>query len=333
MKLKGSQYRSLLETLLEAFPTAHALTRMVRIGLDLRMEVDIGGDNLREQVMNLLTWVESHDKLQDLLAAAREDNPGNLGLRDLAEELLAGEPATSAHAGRSDLDVTLEVLQEHERRGALGGLLARAFAPAIAQPRSVPTVPVLGLRSAPSAQVRSFGSSPILESLTPGVGYADPRVNSAPPETRSVLTLAEEYDSIRARLPSGFQRTMLMERVAAKLRAASRDILSSLDAHTASPSAGARLAAVMALQEQPRPEHLVWLSERVHAEKPFIGYHAALALREAALELAPADLPQVQAAVVHAMAAAGPPDALTERRQVLQSTLEILVRRGQTSSA
>jgi hypothetical protein len=252
MKLKGSQYRSLLETLLEAFPTAHALTRMVRIGLDLRMEVDIGGDNLREQVMNLLTWVESHDKLQDLLAAAREDNPGNLGLRDLAEELLAGEPATSAHAGRSDLDVTLEVLQEHERRGALGGLLARAFTQAAdALPKLMPKAPLPGLRSAPSGQLKAFGHAPTLESLTPSVEHAEPSASSAPAPPHRVATLVEEYDSIRARLPSGFQRTMLMERVASKLRAASRDILASLDAHTASPSAGSRLAAVMALQEQP----------------------------------------------------------------------------------
>ncbi len=47
-------------------------------------------------------------------------------------------------------------------------------------------------------------------------------------------------------------------------------------------TAGERLAAVMILQESPQPEWLSWLAGRVRAEKPFVGYHAALALRNAA---------------------------------------------------
>lgn len=329
MKLKGSQYRSLLETLLEAFPTAHALTSMVRIGLDLRMEVDIGGDNLREQVMNLLTWVEAHDKLPELLAAAREENPGNLGLKSLAEELLVPDQVVMSDGGVSDLDVALRVLREHERRGALGGLLARAFgAQGVATPPPPRVEPLLGTRS--WVTIRSAGALASAASAA-NAARASPVLESTRSEKDSVRALAVEYDSVRARLPAGPQRTLLMERIAGSLRAASAEILPSLDTYMHDASAGARLAAVMALQESPRVEQLNWLSERVHAEKPFVGYHAALALREAAKELLPSARSTVQAAVVHALSAVGPPDAGTERAQVLQGALSILVERTTAS--
>ena len=58
----------------------------------------------------------------------------------------------------------------------------------------------------------------------------------------------------------------------------------ALAAHTlvpelaASTSPGHLLAAVTMLQAVPRPEFLTWLAQRLGIEKPFVGYHAAMAL-------------------------------------------------------
>src|SRR5215207_9214061 len=71
------------------------------------------------------------------------------------------------------------------------------------------------------------------------------------------------------------------------------------------PRRGERLAAVTVLQVIPDPEYLPWLVDRIAAEKPFIGYHAAVALLAAARELPNDDLPLVEDALVRAEAAAG----------------------------
>jgi hypothetical protein len=44
---------------------------------------------------------------------------------------------------------------------------------------------------------------------------------------------------------------------------------------------GRRLSATVILQMTPRPEYLDWLTNRFRIEKPFIAYHAAIALEVA----------------------------------------------------
>ncbi|MBV8772924.1 MAG: hypothetical protein JO166_11440 [Deltaproteobacteria bacterium] len=99
---------------------------------------------------------------------------------------------------------------------------------------------------------------------------------------RQVQDLAGEYEAIRASLPSGDERTRRMETVVTKMRTLSRAALPLLLELTRSPSPGERLAAIATLQMAPRPDYLSWLAERFRTEKPFIQFHAAVALLSAA---------------------------------------------------
>src|SRR5262249_8174872 len=57
-----------------------------------------------------------------------------------------------------------------------------------------------------------------------------------------------------------------------------------------SRSAGERLAAVATLEALPDPAYLPWLAGRIGDERPFIEYHAAVALLSAARSLPDDDL-------------------------------------------
>lgn len=126
-----------------------------------------------------------------------------------------------------------------------------------------------------------------------------------------VAAAARDYEEIRERMPSGAHRTRRMEVVASQMRTLAQGSFALLPELVASDSPGNRLAAVTVLQVIPEPEYLPWLVERIAAEKPFIGYHAAVALLAAARELPDGDLPRVEEALIQAEAAVRPlrPDA------------------------
>ena len=114
---------------------------------------------------------------------------------------------------------------------------------------------------------------------------------------REVGSLAQEYERVRESMPSGDERTRRMEVVASRMRTLALSTQPLLGELAASDSPGARLAAVSTLQALPQASFIDWLGERVVVEKPFIGYHAALALLSAARALDIADLPKVRQAV------------------------------------
>ena len=95
---------------------------------------------------------------------------------------------------------------------------------------------------------------------------------------QQIAALAEEYRVVRSTMDAGDTRTRKMETIASRMRSL------ALAAHTLVPelatssSPGYRLAAVTMLQAVPKPEFLTWLAQRLGVEKPFIGYHAAMAL-------------------------------------------------------
>jgi len=114
------------------------------------------------------------------------------------------------------------------------------------------------------------------------------RTTSAPgadddPVFIRIQELANQYTEIRKRMLSGRVRTQHMERVAAEMRALAPDAYHLLNRCMASTSAGERLAAIAMLQIRPQPNYLEWLAKRVdpRTERPFVGYHAAVALRAA----------------------------------------------------
>ena len=132
-----------------------------------------------------------------------------------------------------------------------------------------------------------------------------------------VRQLAREYERIRATMPSGDSRTRRMEVVVTKMRTlalAAYPLLRDLDS---SESPGERLAAVAILQVRPNPDYLDWLAERVAEEKPFIGYHAAVALLVAARTLESSHHAELQAAVQKARKSVGWRLKDTDRDRVL----------------
>lgn len=113
-----------------------------------------------------------------------------------------------------------------------------------------------------------------------------------------VDALATEYENIRASMPPGDPRTRHMEVVVSKMRTIGRAAYPLRYDLFQSPSPGRRLQAIASLQIVPDYELLDWLADRIRAEKPFVAYHALIALNTAARsENARAHLKELRAAL------------------------------------
>ena len=94
--------------------------------------------------------------------------------------------------------------------------------------------------------------------------------------------LAAKYESIRATMPSGDSRTREMEIVASQMRGYALAAFQLLPELTSSDSSGKRLVGIAFLETKPDPRYYEWLADRFRIEVPFLQYHAAIALRNAA---------------------------------------------------
>lgn len=122
MKLSGQQIRRIQDALLDGYSSRDELRMMVRVELNENLDAIADGDNLRVLVFNLLSWAEQTDQVDELVQGARNHNPGNAALAQLAEEAAAwfqpererraaeqeaGIPAPARPALRSSVDVFL----------------------------------------------------------------------------------------------------------------------------------------------------------------------------------------------------------------------------------
>jgi len=114
--------------------------------------------------------------------------------------------------------------------------------------------------------------------------------------------LAKEYEDIRRSMPAGDPRTQKMEVIASKMRSLARPECPLLKNLVESSSAGERLAAVSILEAIPSPTYLTWLADRIATEKPFIGYHAAVALLNGVRSLSSSHRGKVEKAIMRAQA-------------------------------
>lgn len=99
---------------------------------------------------------------------------------------------------------------------------------------------------------------------------------------KHVDELAAEYERVRTSMSPGDPRTRAMEVVMSKMRTFGRAAYPLRYELAASPSPGRRLQAIACLQVIPDYDELDWLAERVDKERPFVGYHALVALNTAA---------------------------------------------------
>jgi hypothetical protein len=124
--------------------------------------------------------------------------------------------------------------------------------------------------------------------ITPRQIEAARRIASETTEISSQALLGEldrlclEYDAVRRSLPSGYTRTRAMTRIVVQMRSLAPSLIEHIDAYKVSGSAGSRLAAIAMMQMDPKSADVDWLGERFSKENPFLFYHAALALQNAA---------------------------------------------------
>jgi len=127
-----------------------------------------------------------------------------------------------------------------------------------------------------------------------------PAVDTASREV--ALQLAKEYDQIRRTMSAGDERTRIMEGVFSRMKITAPKVQGSLSAFQQSGSAGERLMAVAVLDMFPEANQLAWLAERLdpEQEKPFVAYHAAVALLDAVTNLPSEDCAKLEVALAEA---------------------------------
>lgn len=90
---------------------------------------------------------------------------------------------------------------------------------------------------------------------------------------------AREYDSTRANMTPGPERTRAMNVVAAKMRTLGLAAVPLLDEFCWDEnSPGRRLAGISILEMQPNYRLSSWLCERMSKEQPFLMFHASIAI-------------------------------------------------------
>lgn len=117
-------------------------------------------------------------------------------------------------------------------------------------------------------------------------GTATPGSVDASSREGAVL-LAKEYDQLRLDMPSGDERTRRMEQLFSRMKVQAPRLQGLLSSFKQSTSAGERLMAIAVLTMFSDPTQLDWLAARMdpEQEKPFVAYHAAVALLEAVMNL------------------------------------------------
>ncbi len=89
LKLDGQLYKELTEAFMAAFPTKPKLTQMLRFGVGEHLDTITLGGNLKDTVFELIQEAERQEWLIDLIKVAREDNPRNIGLKNIEAKVLA----------------------------------------------------------------------------------------------------------------------------------------------------------------------------------------------------------------------------------------------------
>jgi hypothetical protein len=162
---------------------------------------------------------------------------------------------------------------------------------------SQPSVTIPAERSVPQEQVRNAEA---LRAQLQSAGIAPSTIIASVRD--QIIRFSTEYETIRSFMPSSPERTVEMNRIMGGLRTlglAAKPLLPQL---TVSARPGERLAAIAVLQTEPDIIYLQWLVERFSLEQPFVFYHAALALRQAALAQAFGDRQRLKDGINTALA-------------------------------
>ena len=132
---------------------------------------------------------------------------------------------------------------------------------------------------------------------------------------RKALELAQEYDTTRANMQAGPERTLALNGVFARMRALALAARPFLDEFVNDQkSAGVRLAAISILQLSPDMNYAGWLQSRMEREQPFVFFQASIAILALVRTYAksrPAELEQTVESALSVIEAHPSPDANT----------------------
>ena len=87
VNLKGKQLEALRDALVSAFPQYDDLKSMVLFELNERLQTHVERGPMNRVATDLIEWAEAKGRLDELIAGARVQNPGNLALRRFAVEI------------------------------------------------------------------------------------------------------------------------------------------------------------------------------------------------------------------------------------------------------
>lgn len=190
-------------------------------------------------------------------------------------------------------------------------------AAAQADPHKTPEIPKREALAAARVDtlIASIPNQPARENLTESV-------------SRKMLVLAIEYETTRATMPSGKERTGAMNAVVARMRTlaiAAKPFLKEFSENRSSP--GIRLCAIVILQISPDSRYIEWLGQRFHEEMPFIFYQTSVALMQAVRDIGGQNRDQLSRVINDAIGVVesyreGAPDRNT--LNVLKSALKAL---------
>ncbi len=123
MKMTGEQHKKLTEALEEAFPNKASLKMMLRFSFNENLEGLVGEGSLKEIAFDIVQRFKANDQISELLQGARKENPNNLALKDVEEELCGNQkqftiannqiPKTEQNSIPQLLQLVLNLSDEH----------------------------------------------------------------------------------------------------------------------------------------------------------------------------------------------------------------------------
>jgi hypothetical protein len=199
--------------------------------------------------------------------------------REPAKELLqaavgVAEGATRFKIWQIEFDRDVQQAVSQSESAALGApVLPPAAASRIAAPSAEAAETISTTQVAAATRVRSLLDAAPNSTL---------RESAEAAIKARMLGFAQEYETTRASMHSGPDRTRAMNGVVAKMRtlALAADFLLD-DFMNAAASPGRRLAAICILQLKPEMRTVPWLVDRMRLEQPFVFFHASVALLNA----------------------------------------------------
>ena len=104
---------------------------MVRIQLDEILDAIAGGENLRVQIFNLVSWAERNGRVDDLIRSAYKETPGNEALQQLLREwpvlsrsdVVLASPLSARTIRTKKVSVDLFLSYSHKDRTAMNQVL------------------------------------------------------------------------------------------------------------------------------------------------------------------------------------------------------------------